>query len=92
MIRGLMALVGVGVVSVFLGVASAQETGPVVRVVGEGQAAREPDRAVVTVGASAQASTAAEAQGRVNKALDGTLEALKGLGVEGMVLQSGGYS
>ena len=92
MIRPLMALIGAGVLSLAMGSAMAQENGPVVRVVGEGMATREPDRAVVTVGASAQADTAQAAQDEVNKALDATLNSLKQLQVEAMKLQTAGVS
>lgn len=54
---------------------------PTIVVTGRAEVARRPDLAVLSLGAVAQAETAAEAHTRVNQAVAATLERIKGLGV-----------
>src|SRR5690606_33069280 len=63
---------------------------PFLRVAGEAQAAAEPDRAVVTLGATAQAQEARAAQEQVNGAMQRVVAAIEEAGVpEGRIQTAG---
>ena len=72
--------------------ASAVADMPVVTVGGTGVVSVKPDRAMVRVGAWQQAETALEAQSRVNEIITKATEAIRGLDIEGMVIQTSGLS
>ncbi|MEZ6243549.1 MAG: SIMPL domain-containing protein [Phycisphaerales bacterium] len=59
-----------------------------VNVVGSGEVSVEPDRAQITLGATAQADTASDAQRQVNEILGKLIADVKDLDVEGMMLQT----
>jgi uncharacterized protein YggE len=61
--------------------ALAQQQNPGLTVFGRGEVSATPDRAVVRLGAVAQAETAGAAQGRVDAAVRGILKGIRALGI-----------
>lgn len=70
----------------------AHHRGTIVTVQGEGEVRLTPDRAAVTIGVSAQAKTAEEAQKQVNRAMDRVLRDVKALNLPGELLTTSGIS
>jgi uncharacterized protein len=68
------------------------EPAPVLVVTGDSEVAAAPDRAVVVLGATAQAPQATAAQQQVNQVIQGTLGALAKLGVPEAGIQTTGLS
>lgn len=68
------------------------DLGPIVTVSGEGRISVIPDRAVVRLGATAQRESAVFAQNTVNTTVARATEAIKELGVEGLVMQTSAVS
>lgn len=64
----------------------------IVRVAGTGSVEVDPNRFSVTLGVRARAATAGEAQGQVNEAMAGVIEAVRGLEIEGELLTTGRVS
>jgi uncharacterized protein YggE len=65
---------------------------PILTVSGSGQARVAPDEATVRLGVLAQAPTAREAQGQVNRSAQAVLDALRKLGVPAERIQTTGLS
>lgn len=65
---------------------------PILTVTGQGTVAVAPDRAVVRVGATHQATEAGLAQGRVNAIVEETTDAIRDLDIEGLTIRTTGLS
>lgn len=79
-------------IAVFAFAAPAQEAQRTISVSGEGEVSAVPDMAVITVGAQAEADTAAEALAATSAAVAAALEVLDAAGVEGRDIQTSGVS
>lgn len=65
---------------------------PTLTVSGEGEVSSPPDRAVVTLGAVAQAEQASAAQEQVNAVMRATIEAVRAIGIEEASISTVGVS
>ncbi len=65
---------------------------PTLTVTGDGESSSRPDRAVVQLGAAAQAESAAAAQEKVNQIMQAAIEAIRGTGVRDEMITTAGIS
>ena len=70
----------------------AHDQPPMLTVTGEGESAARPDRAVVRLGAAAQAETAAAAQDQVNQVMQAAIEAIRAAGIREEMISTAGIS
>jgi uncharacterized protein YggE len=78
--------------AVFAVAASAQDAPRMITVTGVGEIVAPPDMAIVTVGATSEAETAAEALSATSLAVSAALNVLTGAGIEARDLQTSGVS
>jgi uncharacterized protein YggE len=65
---------------------------PTLTVMGEGESSSRPDRAVVQLGAAAQAESASAAQEQVNQVMQAAIEAIRGAGVREEMIATAGIA
>ena len=65
---------------------------PTLTVTGDGESSTRPDRALVQLGATAQAETASAAQQRVNELMTAAVEAIRGAGIREEMITTAGIS
>lgn len=70
----------------------ARERGPTLTVSGTGEASAKPDRAVVRLGAVAQAESASAAQDQVNEIIQAAVAAIRGIGIREEAIATAGIA